>query len=534
MPQLNALRGRGFSRAATRNSNAALAAEVHYPCFFSPPTSISNYKMNPSPNFDFDEQTRGELGRMLMDIINDYYSSLPHRAVQLPAAQRSFGQLTEKMPETGQDPAAVLREICSELIDKGFHVPSANYFGLMNPTPTYVSVLAEALVSAVNPQLATQARSQLASKIENETVRWIGERVGWKSKPESIGGTFTSGGNEANFSALALALCHHFPQSVTEGIASIGARPVLYASSESHHSLDKSAGLLGLGRNALRRIAVNDRVQMDVNALAAAIEADKKAGHKPFCVVATAGTTNSGAIDDIVAIAQLCKQHNLWLHIDGAYGAAAIFSDKHRDLVRGIELADSITIDPHKWLAMPFAAGVVLTNRAELLETTFGTQTPYMPKVAGSTMIDNFKVSTQWSRRMNSLKVYLTLRVHGRLAYEQLIDRQLALAANFVKRITRANDAEFELAAPQVLPIVNLRAKLPGASEEEIDRAHAAIVDEVTRSGERWISLTRVNGRSVIRMMVISYLTEEQHLDALAIALEAAAKRLVPNAATAK
>jgi aromatic-L-amino-acid/L-tryptophan decarboxylase len=489
--------------------------------------------MNSLPHFDFNEQTRGELGRMLMEIINNYYSSLSQRPVQLPSEQRSFGQLTDRMPEGGQDPAAVLQEVCSELIDKGFHVPSANYFGLMNPTPTYISVLAEALVSALNPQLATQARSQLASKIENETVRWIGERVGWNATSESIGGTFTSGGNEANFSALALALCHHFPQSVNEGIASIGARPTLYASSESHHSLDKSAGLLGLGRNALCRIRVNDRVQMDVDALAAAIAADKKAGHKPFCVVATAGTTNSGAIDDLAAIAQLCKEHNLWLHVDGAYGAAAIFSDKHRNLVRGIEFADSITIDPHKWLCMPFAAGVVLTNKAHLLETTFGTQTPYMPKVAGSTMIDNFKVSTQWSRRMNSLKVYLTLRVHGRLAYEQLIGHQLKLAANFVQRITGEN-TEFELAAPQVLPIVNLRARLPGASEDDIAAMNAAIVDEVTRSGERWISLTRVNGRSVIRMMVISYLTTEQHLNDLANALQAAARKLAPSAATAR
>src|SRR5262249_43399602 len=159
--------------------------------------------------------------------------------------------------------------------------------------------------------------------------------------------------------------------------------------------------------------------------------------------------------DDLVALAEICRRHRLWFHVDGAYGAAAIFSDQHRDLVRGIERADSITIDPHKWLAMPFAAGVVLTSHPELLEMTFGTHTPYMPKVANSTMIDNFKVSTQWSRRMNSLKVYLTLRVHGRKAYEELIDRQLSLAADFAARVSKS--AEFELAAPQVLPILNLR-----------------------------------------------------------------------------
>jgi glutamate/tyrosine decarboxylase-like PLP-dependent enzyme len=428
------------------------------------------------------------------------------------------------MPEKGQDPIQVLHEICGDLIDKGFHVPSANYFGLMNPTPTYIAVLAEALVSAINPQLATQARSQLASKIENETVRWIGERVGW---PADFGGTFTSGGNEANFSALALALNKSFPGVVDAGVAAIGAQPVFYASGESHHSLDKSAGLLGLGRKSLRRVAVNQKVELDVVQLEKAIQQDLASGHRPFAVVATAGTTNSGAIDDIVASSAVCKKYGLWLHVDGAYGAAAIFSDKHRDLVRGIELADSVTIDPHKWLAMPFAAGVILTLHPKLLEETFGTHTPYMPKAPGSTMTDSFKVSAQWSRRMNSLKVYLTLRVHGREAYEDLIERQLGLAFSFADRIRRSD--VFELAMDPVLPILNLRLK--AIAENEIDTAQQAIVDEVTRSGERWISLTRVNGRSVIRAMVISYLTTQENVDGLWEALQVAARKCATNAA---
>ncbi len=194
--------------------------------------------------FQFDAEKRRQLGYKLVDRINQYFSSLDDRAVQLPLEQRSFGELHNQMPEIGESAEAVLDEVCRELIEKGFHVPSANYFGLMNPTPTYMAVLAEMLVGTLNPQLATLARSQLASKIENETVRWIGERVGW-DRP--FDGTFTSGGNEANFSALALALAAHFPQSVEEGIASIGAQPVFYSSMEAHHSLDKSAGLLGPG-----------------------------------------------------------------------------------------------------------------------------------------------------------------------------------------------------------------------------------------------------------------------------------------------
>ena len=186
--------------------------------------------------FDLDPATRRELGYRLIDYINEFFSSLPDRPVQLPADQRTYGPLHHALPELGEDAGKVLDEIWHEMVGQGFHVPSANYFGLMNPTPTYMGVLAEALVAALNPQLATLARSQLASKIELETIRWIGERVGW---PGDFNGTFTSGGNEANFSGLALALATIFPDSVEAGVATIGAQPVVYASAESHHSLDK-------------------------------------------------------------------------------------------------------------------------------------------------------------------------------------------------------------------------------------------------------------------------------------------------------
>jgi len=476
--------------------------------------------------FDFDSETRRRLGHRLIDQIDAFFSSLPDRAVQLPLEQRSYGPTHHPLPEFGEDATKVLDEICREMVDQGFHVPSANYFGLMNPTPTYIGVLAEGLVAGLNPQLATLARSQLASKIELETVRWIGERVGW---PGEFNGTFTSGGNEANFSGLALALASSFPNSVEEGVASIGAPVVFYASAESHHSLDKSAGLLGIGRRALRRIPVNETAQLDPQKLDQAIQEDRVSRCKPFCVVATAGTTNSGTVDDLTAISEICKRHRLWLHVDGAYGAAAIFSDQHRRLVQGIELADSLTIDPHKWLAMPFAAGLILTSHPEILERAFSVAAPYMPKAAGAHILDNSRISTQWTRRMNSLKLWLTLRVHGRKGYEELIDHQLGLAKSFVSWVETSND--FELAVPQTLPIVTFRLKSAGLSPQLLAAAHGNIVDEVTHDGRRWISETVVKGQSVLRMMVISYLTEERHLQGLETALKAANK-VIPQTQT--
>jgi glutamate/tyrosine decarboxylase-like PLP-dependent enzyme len=372
-------------------------------------------------------------------------------------------------------------------------------------------------VAVLNPQLASLARSQTASRIEAETVRWVGELLGWQSP---FSGTFTTGGNEANFSALAMALAARFPSVVEDGVGSIGAQPVFYASGEAHHSLDKCAGLLGLGRRALRRIPVNERLQIDVQQLDAAIEDDVRAGRKPFCVVATAGTTSSGAIDEIPAIHDVCRRHSIWLHVDGAYGAAVLFSDTHRHLVQGIEQADSVTFDPHKWLAMPFSAGLILTRHGDALERTFSVPCPYLQKSQAGELPDNLSISAQWSRRMNSLKLWLTLRVHGREGYQNLIDRQMMLAQGFAQWV--ADSEDFELAAPQMLPIVNFRAREANVPPQELHSLHSQIIEEVNRDGQRWISGAVVNGQSVIRTMVISYLSEHRHLLDLEAALQAA------------
>jgi glutamate/tyrosine decarboxylase-like PLP-dependent enzyme len=471
--------------------------------------------------FDLDSSQRQQLGYRLIDRINEYFSTLKDRPVQQPADRRSFLPIAEDLPEIGEDAERVLDDICTQMVEQGFHIPSPNYFGLMNPTPTYMAVLAEALVAALNPQLASLSRSQLASKIEQETVRWIAQRVGWFG--DTFGGTFTTGGNESNLSGLALALTHRYPQIPEEGLLGLRKQPVVYASSESHHTLEKSLGLMGLGRKALRRVPANSRAEMDLAALEDAIASDRAAGMEPFAVVGTAGTTNSGVIDPLPELASLCRRHDLWFHVDGAYGGAAIFSDRHRSLVAGIEQADSISIDPHKWLAMPFAAGVMLTRHPDLLAPTFSLETSYLPTVPGNPMPDNFRISAQWSRRMNSLKLWLTLRVHGRQAYEDLIDSQLQLAAYLESSL--AQTGLFDLAVPRRLTILNVRARAVrelNLSELETEKLHREIVRHVTDDGQQWISATHVNGRSVLRMMIISYLTERRHIDALVERLQRA------------
>jgi glutamate/tyrosine decarboxylase-like PLP-dependent enzyme len=470
--------------------------------------------------FDFDFQSRCDLGYKVIDRINEYYASLPDGPVQPPLDRRIRRRGTSHMPEYGQDPSAVLDEILNELIDGGFHTASANYFGLQNPTPTYVSVLGEALAAALNPQLASLVHSDIPSQIERETVRWVGDRVGWEG---AFDGTFTSGGSEANFTALALALAAQFPNVIENGVAALGERPVLYCTAEAHHSLDKAAGLLGLGRSALRRIPVTTAIQLDVRRLEAQIAQDKADGLAPYCAVATAGTTGSGAVDDIDAIAEICRRHGLWLHVDGAYGAALVLSERHRHLIRGIEHADSITMDPHKWLATSMSAGMVLTTHPDTLRQVFATGNSYMPSAADWARLDNFDLGLQWSRRMNSLKFWLTLRVHGRSAYEELFDHQLGLARDFTDWVR--GSAEFELAAPTMLTSIIFRVRLPSASEAEIKAANEDLVRDITRDGRRYISAASVGGRSVIRVLLISYLSEARHLADLKEALIAAVER---------
>jgi glutamate/tyrosine decarboxylase-like PLP-dependent enzyme len=357
--------------------------------------------------------------------------------------------------------------------------------------------------------------------------------VGWESASaeDKFEGTFTSGGNEANFSALSLALHNRFPEVKQAGLASLGARPTIYCSSEAHHSLEKSVILMGLGQDSLRRIPVTESLQMDMAALSVEIDHDLSLGMTPLAVIGTAGTTSSGAIDPLAELAVFCRERGLWFHVDGAYGAALVLSDEYRHLLHGISAADSVTMDPHKWLAMPFAAGIFLTRHPHLLEQTFGVETAYMPRIEHQSASgeplppDFYRISAQWSRRMNSLKLWLTLKVHGRLGYESLMASQMRLARLLESELMASGD--FSLTSPGTLPILNLKLRVP---QELCSDAHRAFVAEVTEDGQYWISTTRVHGEGVIRLMVISYLTEEKNVLELAARMQAAAKKVMRRA----
>jgi len=301
------------------------------------------------------------------------------------------------------------------------HVTHPRYFGLFNPSVTVASIVADTLVAMYNPQLATWRTSPAANEIERHTLAWLSGKFGL---PPTAIASFTSGGAEANLSAVVVALTRAFPSYGPQGLRGLSASPTLYLTGEAHHSFSKIAHMTGLGRGAVRTIATDHQLKMDLADLARRVAADRRNGCAPFMVVGTAGTTGAGAIDPLPELARFCRSENLWFHVDAAWGGAAIISPRLRGHLAGIDAADSITCDAHKWFSVPMGAGMFFCRHREAVGEAFRAETSYMPgKTAGPTH-DPYTTSVQWSRRFIGLKLFLALAEHGESGYVEMIDHQ--------------------------------------------------------------------------------------------------------------
>src|SRR5258706_6135397 len=342
------------------------------------------------------------------------------------------------------------------------HTSHAHYYGLFNPQPATISIAADALVAAFNPQLAGWSHSPFAVEVEQHLVHAFGVRFGYDAA--QCDGTFTSGGAEANHTGLLCGLVHAFPQFAREGLRGLAAQPVFYVTGQSHHSLLKAARQCGLGTDAVREIPLDAAWKMDVGALASRIAQDRTAGLAPFLVAGTAGTTSAGIVDPLPALADLCGRENLWLHVDAAWGGAAALVPEMRSVLAGIERADSITFDAHKWLSGAMGAGSFLTRHRDILDRTFRITTEYMPREAeGMEVTEPYTHSMQWSRRFIGLKVFLTWAVAGWDGYAAAIRHQAAMG-DLLRRELSENG--WEIVNPTALPVVCFR-----------DREHAPAID---------------------------------------------------------
>lgn len=297
-----------------------------------------------------DHDVRAQLWTRIIESVEHYFNEVPNHRVLADLSKEKVRALIGKEDFTRPvDPLEAVELCLKGLWQFQTHTAHPRYFGLFDPAPTTMAIAAEMLVATFNPQLAAWKQSPFAVEVEQHLLRMFGEKFGYTR--DEVDGTFTSGGAEANHTAVLAALAHTFPSFDEKGLGAVSASPVLYLSSEAHHSLFKAARFCGLGTNAVRVIPVDPQLRMDVRRLEHQISEDRLAGLTPLMLVATVGTTNAGAVDPIEDLAEIAWQEKIWLHADAAWGGAMVLVPEFRSLLKGIEQADSITFDPHKLLS---------------------------------------------------------------------------------------------------------------------------------------------------------------------------------------
>jgi len=369
-------------------------------------------------------------------------------------------------------------EDMADLLERGsLHATHPRYFGLFVPGVCEAGVAGDALAAIYNPQLAAWWHAPAAAQVERQTLAFFRARIGL---PESAFACFTTGGSEANLTAVLAALTARFPRHAEEGLSE--AKPVFYASDQAHDSFVKIARTVGLGARAMRRVRSDGQQRLDIEALEHMIAADRANGKTPFLVVATVGTTGTGAADPLNGIADLCRREGLWMHADAAWGGIALLSARLRPSVSGLERADSVTWDAHKTLPVPMGAGMFFVRDRRPTDAVFSVQTAYVPDAAPGTL-DAYQHTIQWSRRFIGLKVFLTLAALGREGIERMVDRQAAMAdllrqALVAARWTITNDTQ--------LPVVCFVDERASSSQT------SALARHVAEEGRAWISEVRL------------------------------------------
>ena len=376
-------------------------------------------------------------------------------------------------------------------------VTHPRYLGLFNPAVTLPSVIAETLVAMYNSQLANWAHLSAGNEIERHTLGWLAGKFGLPS--ESIA-TFTSGGSEANLSAVTVALSHAFPEHSEHGLRSLSAQPAMYLTGEAHHGFNKIAHMTGIGRRAIRPVKTDRWLKLDMESLRRQVRQDREDGWAPLMVVGTAGTTAAGVIDPLPEIAQFCREENLWFHADAAWGGAAILSPALKHHLAGIELADSITCDAHKWFSVPMGCGMFFCRHRESVARAFHADVTYMSGKQSGLVFDPLTNSAQWSRRFIGLKLFLALANLGESGYAAMIEHQAGLGNVLRQALMKSG---WQIVNETPLPLVCF-------TREHLDAT--AFIAELHRRQIAWMSETRINGTPALRACITNFRTTEANI----------------------
>lgn len=483
---------------------------------------------------DLDAREFRRAGRHAVDLLADYYRTLPSRAVvPVPSPARLRALRDEPLPRAGLAPRAVLdlwrRRIAPDVANFG----SPRFFGYVHGSGLQIGALADLLASGQNPNVADRRTSRVETVLEQRVVGWLAQMIGY---PRGSGGILTSGGMAANHAAMLVALRTKAPfDSAEEGLQ--GRRPsgrfTLYVSEEEGHvTIARAADLLNLGRRAVRRVPCRDDFTMDPGALERMVDADRAAGDHPFLVVGQAGSINVGAIDPLEEIRRICRRRSLWFHVDGAAGAFGAVLPELRPLFAGLDQADSVTLDPHKWLYLPKECGALLVREPRALHRTFHLEADYLEPQgwAGPEQANLRSMGPQSSRGFRALKVWMALHQLGVDGYVRLFRQNLS-GVRWLNRWVR-DDADFEALHDPTLYVYAWRFRPRDLRPEIGSPAHrrrvAAYLDELNRrlveatnaSGVAFLTTTRLRGRTVLRVSLCNHRTRPEDLVLLVRALK--------------
>ena len=458
------------------------------------------------------DQLRQQGHRMLDDML-DYLQTLRARPVWQPAPASARVAFRQPLPQQGSELAEAHATFMQQVLPYAVGNAHPGFFGWVHGGGTPVGMLAEMLAAGLNANLG--GRDQIPVEVERQVTRWMGELFGF---PDTASGLFVTGTSMANFIALLVARVGKLGAAVrAEGVAEHGAGLVAYTSAGAHGCIAQAMDLAGFGSAALRRIPMNARFQIDTALLEQAIEEDVANGLQPFFIAATAGSVDVGAIDELPQVAAIARRHQLWLHVDGAYGALAMLSPQLAPLLEGIEQADSIAFDFHKWGQVPYDAGFILVRDGELHRRTFAAPAAYLRRDtrgmgAGSPWPCDF--GPDLSRGFRALKTWFTLQVYGTDKLGQVIAETCAVARYLEERLRAL--PEFELLAPVALNIVCFRHVGAGG---DINHFNAELVADLQESGVAAPSLTTIDGRVAIRAAVVNHRSGRADIDAMLAAL---------------
>ena len=445
---------------------------------------------------ELSEQEMKNFGYTIVDAIVDHHLIQDKK---LPVAQGSREEMDslflEEAPEQGSDPGDVLNFVVDKVMSNSTLLSHPKMYSFVPGPNNYVSVMADSLATGFNIFSGLWKASPAANELEILTIQWLLKIFGFPLKKG--GGIFTSGGSMGNLTALTTARRVKCGEDFSKGI--------IYLSDQAHSSNIKAIRVLGFRKEQVRIIPTDSEFKFALNKLKNAIAKDRLQGLQPFCVIASAGTTNTGTIDPLNDIAAICKKEDLWFHIDGAFGGAAILSNKAKPLFKGIEKADSLTIDPHKWLFQPYEMGCLLVRNHKTLSYTF-TETPeYLKDVEGNTSEINFyDHGIQLTRRFRALKLYMSIKIFGLSEFRKAITYNLELAEQVEDYLRKS--PYWEVIYPATLAVVNFRYHpFDGQyNEKELDVLNQQLSDKVMASRKALLVTTILNGHTVLRMCLIN------------------------------